>query len=196
MIRGRRLSLWSESTLVRGSFNLPCALGSEHVSRGRLAYYSGRIGTPDLLAARARVSHRSRGPWLERRSANARSDFSTCECLELEVGKSLKAEDVVRVMERLKYYRGVPARIYCENGCEFLSAQMDQWACANSVKIEFSRLGKQTGRVEMWRSGGRNALNCCRPFRLAVSQSRFRNSVSTSRSSNRTCRFPASGSHA
>jgi len=50
------------------------------------------------------------------------------------------------------------------------------------------------GRVEMWRGGRRYPLNCCRLFRLAVSQSRVRSSVSTSRSSNRTCSSPASGS--
>jgi len=41
--------------------------------------------------------------------------MSSRECLEIEVGQSLKAEDVVRVMERLKYDRGVPARVYCDN---------------------------------------------------------------------------------
>jgi putative transposase len=35
-------------------------------------------------------------------------DVSTRECLEIEVGQSLKAEDVVRVLDRLKYERGVP----------------------------------------------------------------------------------------
>jgi hypothetical protein len=50
------------------------------------------------------------------------------------------------------------------------------------------------GRVEMWRGDRRFCLNCCRPFRLTVSQSASRNSVSTSRSSNRTGGFPASGS--
>ena len=48
-------------------------------------------------------------------------DVFTRECLEIEAGQSLKAEDVVRVMERLKYDRGVPARIYCDNGSEFVS---------------------------------------------------------------------------
>ena len=64
--------------------------------------------------------------------------------MQIEVGQSLKAEDVVRVMERLKYERGVPGRIYCDNGSEFVSGQMDQWPYANGVKIEFSRLGKPT----------------------------------------------------
>ena len=51
-------------------------------------------------------------------------DVFTRECLDIEVGQSLKAEDVVRVIERLKYDRGVPARIYCDNGAEFVSGLM------------------------------------------------------------------------
>jgi putative transposase len=55
-------------------------------------------------------------------------DVFTRECLELEVGQNLRAEDVVRVLERLKYDRGVPGRVYCDNGSEFISGLMDQWA--------------------------------------------------------------------
>lgn len=50
-------------------------------------------------------------------------DVFTRECLDIEVGQSLKSEDVVRVMERLKYERGVPRRIYCDNGSEIVSAR-------------------------------------------------------------------------
>jgi Transposase and inactivated derivatives len=50
------------------------------------------------------------------------------------------------------------------------------------------------GRVETWRGGRRSGLSVCRPFRLAVPEYPRRSSVSTSPSSNRTCRFPASGS--
>lgn len=69
-------------------------------------------------------------------------DVFTRECFEIEVGQSLEAEDVVRVLERLKYDRGVPGRMYCDNGSEFVSGLMDQWAYSNGVKIEFSRLCK------------------------------------------------------
>jgi len=50
------------------------------------------------------------------------------------------------------------------------------------------------GRVEMWRGGRRSGLSVGRPFRLAVPEYPRRSSVSTSPSSNRTCRSPASGS--
>ncbi len=49
------------------------------------------------------------------------------ECLEIEVGQSLKGEDVVRVMERLKFIRGIiPQRIKVDNGSEFISKALDK----------------------------------------------------------------------
>jgi putative transposase len=67
------------------------------------------------------------------------------ECLEIEVGSSLKGEDVVRVMERMKLMRGVvPKRIKVDNGSEFISKVLDKWAYENAVKLDFSRPGKPT----------------------------------------------------
>jgi putative transposase len=67
------------------------------------------------------------------------------ECLEIEVGQSLKGEDVVRIMERLKLIRGVVhQRIKVDNGSEFTSKALDNWAYENNVNLHFSRLGKPT----------------------------------------------------
>ena len=67
------------------------------------------------------------------------------ECLEIEVGQSLKADDVVRVMERMKLIRGVvPERIKLDNGSEFISKALDKWAYQNNVVLDFSRPGKPT----------------------------------------------------
>jgi putative transposase len=67
------------------------------------------------------------------------------ECLEIEVRQSLKAEDVVRVMERLKLIRGsLPQRIKVDNGSEFISKALDRWAYENKVTLDFSRPGKPT----------------------------------------------------
>lgn len=87
-------------------------------------------------------------------------DVFTRECLEIEVGQSLKAEDVVRVLERLKYERGLPGRIYCDNGSEFVSGHMDQWAYVNGVKIKFSRLGKPTDNAVIESFNGRFREEC------------------------------------
>ncbi len=67
------------------------------------------------------------------------------ECLEIEVGQSLKGEDVVRVMERIKLIRGVvPLRIKVDNGSEFISKALDKWAYENGVALDFLRPGKPT----------------------------------------------------
>ena len=67
------------------------------------------------------------------------------ECLEIEVGQSLKGFDVVDVMERIKQLRGVvPKRIQVDNGSEFISKVLDKWAYENEVTLDFSRPGKPT----------------------------------------------------
>ncbi len=71
-------------------------------------------------------------------------DLFTRVCLDIAVGQSLRATDVVATLERLRYSRGIPKRIYCDNGSEFVSGQMDLWAYANGVKLDFSRRGKPT----------------------------------------------------
>ena len=71
-------------------------------------------------------------------------DIFTRESLAIEVGQSLKGEDVVRVLNRLQQQRGVPKVLFCDNGPEFTGQLMDLWAYRNGVKIDFSRPGKPT----------------------------------------------------
>jgi putative transposase len=47
-------------------------------------------------------------------------DLFTRECLGIEVGFSLRSNDVVAAMGKLEYARGLPQRISCDNGSEFL----------------------------------------------------------------------------
>lgn len=68
------------------------------------------------------------------------------ECLEIEIGQSLKGEDVVRVMDRLRLVKGVvPKRIKVDNGSEFISKALDKWAYENAVVLDFSRPRKANG---------------------------------------------------
>ena len=66
-------------------------------------------------------------------------DVYTRECLDIAIGRSLWAEHVVQVLNRLKYERGLPQRIDCDNGSEFVSGQTDFWAYRNGVKLAVSR---------------------------------------------------------
>lgn len=65
------------------------------------------------------------------------------ECLAIHVGHSIKAEDVVSVMQALKRFVGrVPKRIQVDNGSEFISKALDKWAYENRIVLDFSRPGK------------------------------------------------------
>jgi putative transposase len=71
-------------------------------------------------------------------------DVHTREAVAIEVGQSLKGDDVVRTLNRLKLDRGVPKVLFCDNGSEFTSQAMDLWAYRNGAKVDFSRPGKPT----------------------------------------------------
>jgi putative transposase len=71
-------------------------------------------------------------------------DIYTREGIAIEVGQSLKGDDVVRTLNRLKQERGIPKLLFCDNGSEFTSHAMDLWAYRHGVKIDFSRPGKPT----------------------------------------------------
>ena len=57
----------------------------------------------------------------------------------LEVDFSLTGKRVVKVLERLKWTHGLPSVIHCDNGSEFISKVVDDWAHRNGVKLDFSR---------------------------------------------------------
>ena len=71
-------------------------------------------------------------------------DVYTREAVAIEVRQSLKGDDVVRTLNRMKQERGVPKVLFCDNGSEFTSQAMDLWAYQNGMKIDFSRPGKPT----------------------------------------------------
>jgi putative transposase len=61
------------------------------------------------------------------RTLNIVDDY-TRECLAIEVDTSLGGVRVVRVLEELKHSRGLPRQIRSDNGPEFVSRAVDQWA--------------------------------------------------------------------
>jgi len=63
-------------------------------------------------------------------------------------------------LERLRFERGLPQRIYCDNGTEFVSAAMDLWAYTNSVILDFSRRGKPTDHAAIESFNGRFREEC------------------------------------
>ena len=87
-------------------------------------------------------------------------DLFTRECPEILAGRHLRGDDVAAVLERLRFERGLPQRIYCDNGSEFVSAAMDLWAYTNGVALDFSRRGKPTDNAAIESFNGRFREEC------------------------------------
>jgi len=69
-------------------------------------------------------------------------DTFSRESVALEVDYGFKSPQVVEVLRRAVAERGAPERIYCDNGPEFISLHLDQWAYWTHVKLAFSRPGR------------------------------------------------------
>jgi putative transposase len=75
------------------------------------------------------------------RTLNIADDF-TREAPAIEVDTSLGGVRVTRVLDRLKVERGLPLRIRSDNGPEFISKAVEQWAYENGVEWHFIEPGK------------------------------------------------------
>jgi putative transposase len=71
-------------------------------------------------------------------------DVFTRESLAIEVGRSLRADHVIDVCNRIAAVRGAPVRVFADNGSEFSGRLLDLWAYHHKVRIDFSRPGKPT----------------------------------------------------
>jgi putative transposase len=69
-------------------------------------------------------------------------DDHTRECPVIEVDTSLPAMRVIEVLEQLRISRGLPQQIVVDNGPEFRSRALDQWAYARNVELVFIEPGK------------------------------------------------------
>ncbi len=67
------------------------------------------------------------------------------KCVAIEVGQSLKGNDVVHTLEQLHLFYDIkPQRIKVDNESEFVSKELDRWAYENKVTLDFSRPGRPT----------------------------------------------------
>src|SRR3974377_150626 len=83
------------------------------------------------------------------RTLNIVDDY-TRECLAIEVDTSLGGMRVVRVLEELKQKRGLPRQIRSDNGPEFVSRAVDQWAYEHGLEWHTIQPGRpmENGYVE------------------------------------------------
>ncbi len=71
-------------------------------------------------------------------------DNFTRESLAIEVAYRLGGHGVVAVLMQVVQARGLPKSIRIDNGTEFTSKILDQWAYLNGVELDFIRPGKPT----------------------------------------------------
>ena len=87
-------------------------------------------------------------------------DMFTRQALAIEVGRWLRGDDVVRVLNRLVLQRPAPRSMHCDNGSEFTGRLLDLWAYHQGVELCFSRLGKPTDNALIESFNGRFRDEC------------------------------------
>ena len=68
-------------------------------------------------------------------------DAHTRECLALEAAPRFRGAEVAAILSAIITNRGKPQVIQCDQGTEFTSIALDQWAYWNHVRLDFSRRG-------------------------------------------------------
>lgn len=75
------------------------------------------------------------------RTFNVIDDFNR-EALAIEIDTSLPSGRVVRVLDMIASWRGYPRRLRSDNGPELISQQLERWAKAHCVLLDFIEPGK------------------------------------------------------
>lgn len=71
-------------------------------------------------------------------------DDYTKEALDLVVSHSISGDHVARALDAIAQFRGYPAAIRTDQGPEFTSKALDQWAYENGVELRLIQPGKPT----------------------------------------------------
>ena len=82
------------------------------------------------------------------------------ESLARKVGLRLSGADVVEVLNDLIGQRGIPHSLRVDNGPQFTSRVLDQWAYYNGVVLDFIRPGKPTDNAVMEAFNSRFRQEC------------------------------------
>ena len=75
------------------------------------------------------------------RTFNVLDDYN-CEELAIEADLSLPSSWVIRALEQVIEWRGKPAAIRCDNGPEYLSGALVNWAQKNRITLLYIQPGK------------------------------------------------------
>lgn len=69
-------------------------------------------------------------------------DDFTRKCVALHVDSGISGGRIARLFDELGASVGLPSMLVCDNGPEFTSKALDQWAYKNNVTLHFIRPGK------------------------------------------------------
>jgi putative transposase len=75
------------------------------------------------------------------RLLNVIDDFNR-EALGIEIDLSLPSARVIRALEQIISWRGRPMAIRCDNGPEYLSEAITQWATTRGIELNYIQPGK------------------------------------------------------
>jgi len=91
------------------------------------------------------------------RTFNVIDDYNR-ECLGIEVDHSLPAQRVIKSLEQLIEWRGKPKAIRCDNGPEYISHALREWAQAMDIELMYIQPGKptQNAYIERFNRTARN----------------------------------------
>src|SRR5215213_7452043 len=86
--------------------------------------------------------------------------ISIASCWRLKVDFNLPAARVVRTLEWIAAVRGYPLKLRLDNGPEFISVTLADWAEQHGVTLEFIKPGKpmQNGFIERFNRSYREAV--------------------------------------
>lgn len=77
-------------------------------------------------------------------------DECSRKALWTEAHTSISARTLTEILDQVAEWRGAPSYIRCDNGPEFISARLEEWAADNRVELRFIQPGKpsQNGLIE------------------------------------------------
>ena len=142
------LRRWGHPWNHKRVYRLYCWLNLNKRRRGKKRLPSRH---PDPLAVPATANHcwsmdfMSDSLFCGRRfrTFNVVDDFNR-EVLAIEIDLNLPAPRVIRVLERIVAWRGYPSKLRMDNGPEFISAALAEWAEDHNIDLEFIKPGKPT----------------------------------------------------
>lgn len=83
------------------------------------------------------------------RTFNVMDDYNR-QCLGIQTGISMPSMRVTRILDEIIETYGKPQAIRCDNGPEFISCHIQQWAIGNNIELKYIQPGKpnQNGYIE------------------------------------------------